>query len=691
MANEVAERSPEGGQRERHAELTPPGAAAYRPDIQGMRAIAVIAVILYHASGMLEGGFVGVDVFFVISGFVITKSLTREHDRTGKISLLGFYRRRVHRLTPALLFLLIVVIPLSVFLAPLAAVRTTAGTGVAAAFLSANIFLARGPGYFDLGAESNPLAHTWSLSLEEQFYLVFPALVVILTVLGARFLSRRTVVIAGLSLFGLISLVGCLLAADADGALGGIAWSRVAFFAMPLRAWQFIGGALIALVALPTRTRRFDTVVALVGALLLVGSFWTIQEERYPGLVALVPTLAAMLLIASPSSSLAPILSWKPLQRAGDVSYSWYLVHWPVMVFFRVNGVESAVVLALLGLATYPLAVWSYEAIEQRFLVGPSTPPYRWIGMFAVSAVSVLAVGVASVGLVSGVEDRNARVREAIDANVASIHGLCTDTALSPTVSGCVVGSGTRSIALVGDSNAEQYAGALANAAADVDASVTVVSENGCPFVDVTVIKFEEVDPVCEERRDAVLTWLSGQTFDVVVLANAFDAYLQTPNERVVGPARAPTDEGAAAYTAALAGLITQLEDRGSDVVVIHPIPKPAPTNRVRADFRTTVGCSLLGIMTGESGLPISCRDEFDKATARQNQQVAVSAEVEATSTSTAVLIDPFEMLCDPRCVAHDGEQWVYQDYGHVSGNYAEERITPLLLAALRQTFAGRS
>lgn len=210
----------------------------FRRDIQGLRAVAVLAVILHHAAGLLPGGFLGVDVFLVISGFVITRSLVREHEDTDRLDLRGFYRRRVHRLVPALTATVGVVVLLSMALAPDVELTATATTGLAATLLSANLQLAQEAGRAALAAGSNPLSHTWAVSLAEQLHLVLPALVALLYAIGRRTRRPGRALLFGLGAATLVSF-GVGLALSFGPAIPGISLDltrRLGFFGLPARA-----------------------------------------------------------------------------------------------------------------------------------------------------------------------------------------------------------------------------------------------------------------------------------------------------------------------------------------------------------------------------------------------------------------------------------------------------------------------
>ena len=277
------------------------GAAWRRADIQGLRAIAVLSVVAFHAELPIPGGFTGVDVFFVISGYVITLLLLREQSK-GSFSFAMFYARRAQRLLPALAAMVATVFVISWLIeSPFGAQQTTAATGIGAMLLAANVVIVRSVGdYFDSVAEANPLLNTWSLSVEEQFYLVFPLLVIFAAVKFRRHtgLFLTVALLTGASFVLSVALTGGWSPGNLTSQPE--AW---AFYLSPARAWEFGVGALLAIGVgrhrwTPTATQ--SNVLAITGLTLLAASFWWITPDRaFPGTLALLPVLGTAALIAA--------------------------------------------------------------------------------------------------------------------------------------------------------------------------------------------------------------------------------------------------------------------------------------------------------------------------------------------------------------------------------------------------------
>jgi peptidoglycan/LPS O-acetylase OafA/YrhL len=343
-----------------------------RFDIQGLRAVAVLLVVAFHAGLPVPGGFVGVDVFFVISGFVITGMIHRERSSTGRFRFGRFYLRRFKRLTPALALMVAVTMVLSFcLLSPLGTQQLAAQTGVGAMLLVANFAIAQHTGdYFDLPAESNPLLHTWSLSVEEQFYLMFPAILLLGWVLSQR--GRRipwATVIVGAA--ALISFWLAVIGAWALGPLAPFAKYLVGFYGPFARSWEFAVGALLALV---TRNRSWGTekyaqVFAWLGVALLAGSAWLINKNTpFPGPWTLLPVGGTLLLIAAGTHHttwVSRALARPAMVKIGDWSYSIYLWHWPLKVFAVCLWPQVPFAAVLAATLSILPAVASYRWVEQ--------------------------------------------------------------------------------------------------------------------------------------------------------------------------------------------------------------------------------------------------------------------------------------------------------------------------------------
>jgi peptidoglycan/LPS O-acetylase OafA/YrhL len=442
----------------------------YRADIDGLRAIAVLSVLAFHFGTPIRGGFTGVDIFFVISGFLITQVLAAEIS-AGTFSVLGFYDRRMRRILPALLAMLAVVLLVGRWmLAPgdyVALARSTAAAG----FGVSNFFFDSHTGYFDQAADLMPLLHTWSLAVEEQFYVVWPLLLLVVAAAGSR--------MAIAAALGALVLVGC-----AASIFYFEVEPKAAFFMALPRAWELALGAL--LVFLPPLRRGAGETAAVAGLILIAIGF-SISPGKFPGKFALYPCIGAALLIwprMQPTVS-GRVLGW--LAPAGLISYSLYLWHWPVWVYFRIyinNGqpaVGEAIALAAVSIV---LATLSYRYIEQ---------PFRTRRWSATRTVSAGLAGIVTIFCASMYVDSTDGLPQRLPPQAQAMRSLevmwdwpCREQAID-VIPGlyCVFGApwptAQRKTMIWGDSHAQHFAPIFDAINADPQRSFLVFA--GCPPV----------------------------------------------------------------------------------------------------------------------------------------------------------------------------------------------------------------
>jgi peptidoglycan/LPS O-acetylase OafA/YrhL len=394
--------------------------AKFRPEIQALRAIAVLSVVLFHLwPDRLPGGYVGVDVFFVISGFLITSHLVREADETGRVKLGAFYARRARRLLPAALLVLLATLAAVIVWVPRSLWQQFATEiGSAAIYVSNWLFAANSVDYFSEGNAASPVQHYWSLSVEEQFYLVWPLLVlaVALAARGADPRRRRIALGVVFSVVFASSLVYSIVVTESQRSF--------AYFATPAHAWEFAAGGILSLAAVTwapsASANRVRTVLSWLGlAAIGVSLFVFNGSSPFPGYIALLPILGALAVIAAGDvpARLAPttLLRLRPVQYIGDVSYSLYLWHWPPIIivpFVLDHELGLAAKFAIL-LATFLLASVTKRWVEDPVRVfKPIQVSWRSLTA-ALLASSVIVVACAVPYYV--IEDESAKARAAID------------------------------------------------------------------------------------------------------------------------------------------------------------------------------------------------------------------------------------------------------------------------------------
>jgi len=343
--------------------VSPASPDHFRPDIEGLRAVAVAAVVMYHA-GMpfITGGFIGVDVFYVISGFLITGLLLREYRQSGRIALTTFYARRMRRLLPAALTVILVTLGLSALTLSVIQLRTVATDAAAAALYVSNYRFALSATDYLAAQDPSPLLHYWSLGVEEQFYLFWPLLVIV----SARLLGLRrlwwVVAVVAIASFGL----SIWLTGEAQP------W---AFFSLPTRAWELALGALAAIgvVTLPARWRTITaTRIGLGGLAIVAMSIVAIRPDMpFPGLVAAVPVVGALMIIVSGERGEAlgaRLLAVRPMRWIGRISYSLYLWHWPILLLVPLLiGRNDPITMIVLVALCVVIADLSTRLIESPF------------------------------------------------------------------------------------------------------------------------------------------------------------------------------------------------------------------------------------------------------------------------------------------------------------------------------------
>ena len=334
----------------------------YRPDVDGLRGISVLLVLLFHTGEIVSGGFVGVDVFFVISGFLITSIICYEIQEE-KFLLRKFWSKRIRRILPASLACILGTLVLSGIVMLPNDYISTAKSAFASAIACGNVFFWRDGGYFAGPSETKPFLHFWSLAVEEQFYLFYPLLLV------ALFRVRRASVAKILLAIAVASFVVSVL---------GVYYKPTAtFYLLPTRAWELLIGGVLALTPVADLKRGKAELLSVLGILMiLIPAFAFDSQTPFPGIAAAVPCLGAILLIRAHSSANEPLgkklLEFKPLVFVGVISYSLYLWHWPVLALMKYCLIEISFLTGLYAIvASFALAYLSWRYVEQRFRARP--------------------------------------------------------------------------------------------------------------------------------------------------------------------------------------------------------------------------------------------------------------------------------------------------------------------------------
>jgi peptidoglycan/LPS O-acetylase OafA/YrhL len=492
----------------------------YRPDVDGLRAVAIILVLLFHADLGVKGGFIGVDVFFVISGFLITGLILKEQ-QNGEFSLARFWVRRVRRIFPASAVMVAAALAAGFFLLLPSDYRDLSESAIAQQLILSNIYFWRNTGYFDGAAECQPLLHTWSLAVEEQFYIGYPILLMLLNRYG------RNATLIALVLLGIASLV--------LSEYGARFHRSATFFLLPTRAWELITGGLVCFLPPPTRfSLCLRTTISWLSLALIVAVGWLYDSNTpFPGLYALAPCTATASIIYFNSNHLslpALILSKKPFVFTGLISYSLYLWHWPILAFYRYwQGPDFDILEALLLLSFAGfISVLSWLFIEQPFRRIPITGPKRQIFLQYGFAAFIILAGAAFISVRNGIPTRVSKELAEFDDIRDSrkfIHEFTIRQAIRAELPlmGDVYAS--RSCLLWGDSHAMALAPGLDAACKELAIRAFQSTRSSMPpIIDLELYR-GGVSLKVLAHNSAVLQFIRDNEIEVVFLAAAWSTY----------------------------------------------------------------------------------------------------------------------------------------------------------------------
>jgi len=611
--------------------------ASKRTDIQGLRAVAVLSVVIYHAYGsLLPGGFVGVDIFFVISGFVISQSILRDID-AGKFSIANFYRRRVRRIFPALYLMLAAVLLASWFLLSPSAFRELGQSAFTTIFFSSNFFFFRVAGYFGGVSAWKPLLHTWSLAVEEQFYLLYPLFVYWMARYKPRLLRAAFIALSVVSLALSAWLVGPHPTAD--------------FYFAPPRAFELLMGCIIAVSRPPSRMGpAVREGLALLGMLCIGLSLFFFNDlTPFPGFAAGLPCAGAAILIwiGIDSSTLSSkLLSVAPMVFFGDLSYSLYLWHWPVLVFTRhyLLGTPGRLVTTLCAGAAVLLAFLSYRFVETPILTTRrKSISYLTLGAAAMAAATCLFLPIIYS---DGVPGRfSPPVREVFASANSFNHqrSQCNGVASNniPYDRNCIFGAaGSRpDVAVWGDSYGAELSVAIGDVLKTQNRSVMEISASGCP----PSTGFQSMDNrSCTAHNQETLDRLKDdEKIHTVVLTANFQAYQDHKFDQLF-----------AGYT----NVVESLKAHGKRIVMVYPVP--------HMDFDPP---TLLGFRLKERK---DLNDVGTSQTAFEQNTERVVKELDALyDPSSMSRVYPAQLLCaNGLCRAYSTKDGpLYFDYSHLN------------------------
>ena len=692
----------------------------FRPDLEGLRAVAVLLVLLYHA-GLpgFTGGYVGVDVFFVLSGFLITGLIVRELESSGTVRLASFYARRARRLLPAAAVVLAATMLASAILLPPLRVPDIAGDAAAAALYVSNIrFGLMATDYLQSQQAPSPLLHYWSLGVEEQFYLFWPA--ILLLAARVRWGTRARLAVLMVGIAG-ASLVLSIIVTQVSEPL--------AFYLLPTRAWELALGALIALAGL--RAMRLPPGLATAGALgglgMIVAAGAVLDTGTpYPGVAALLPTLGAGLVIvaglggviARPLPAPSRILAMPPLRWLGRISYSLYLWHWPLLVIPAAMSVTPLPLPERLGLAivAIPIAAasqrWIEEPIRRGRLVGFN--PGRGLAFagalsLSVAASSLLVGSIVALPTARSTASGNPEQQlgqilgtpgVSPEASATELPSASLTPSIVPTTApgpvpadlqppllgarqdlpvvyadGCELGelatqsgpcvygvpSSRTTVVLFGDSHAAQWFPALDRLAIERSWRLVSLTKALCGAVDHPVWNgnLKRAYPECDAWRASTIQRIANEHPALIVVANSKAASFEIDGRQ------ARADETASGWVAAVASMLRKLGAPPTRVVLIGDTPQMAgdPAVCLSANLDNALACAR------------------PRAEAVDWQRLA--ADRQAAEAAGATFIDPTPWVCPTEpCPVVIGDYLVYLDGGHINATFSTA-LAPYLGAAL--------
>ncbi|MEY8016626.1 acyltransferase family protein [Mycobacterium sp. HUMS_12744610] len=699
--------------------------------MEGLRAVAVLAVVLFHADiPGVGGGFVGVDVFFVISGFLITGLLWREANTSGTVRLARFYGARARRLLPASAAVGVVIMLGAAVLVPALLSRSIIKDGIASALYVSNYrFMLQGVDYLATNLPPSPFQHYWSLGVEEQFYLVWPALI-LGTAWLIRLVRRRTRTHAGSSpapYLAVLSLVAAVSFAMSL-ALTRLA-PPVAFFSLPTRAWELAVGGLVALTA--GQWRRLPALPATIAGsaglgVILLACTQLGRATPYPGTAALLPVLGAALVIgagcAAPVQGIGRVLAVRPMRAIGRVSYSWYLWHWPVLLVampaagWPRHPLWLAIVAILFSLG---LAMLTLRFIENplRFAAPVRRSAGRSLVLGGAATAVAVCMGVALLAVVpspvgrgpaaptltvtatpplagsdkdaydAAVKNAFAQVQAAVAASAdlkavpSNLNPPLTDATKTPLGGSkdclrdlllidhpqCATGdtASSTTVALVGDSNAAMWEPAFEKIAGQRHWRLETLAKAYCPMMDLPI---------------AIPLFGRGYT-ECEQWRDHIAARLRAEHPRLIVlsmmrryGARYGWASGFTSYDpawiASLTRQVQELRETGAQVLVLGPMPDP------------------------QSVVPLCLSLHLDDASAcspprsKAVNQPGIAAESAATQTGGGQYADLTELFCTAeRCPVIVGNALVYRDQDHVTFEYSR-LLAPVVGALVNRTLA---
>jgi len=637
---------------------------SFRADIEGMRGIAVVLVVLFHSSVPgFGGGFIGVDVFFALSGYLITGTILHELAKNGRLSFKNFYARRARRLLPAAGFAAVCTVMLSILLySPVELARYAKWASYTSVYASNFMFMRDASNYFASDVGTNPFLHTWSLAVEEQFYLFWPALIA-LTLFATK--SRRWLAVV-LVVMSATSLALCVYLTEHRAP-----W---AFFSLPTRAWEFGLGGLGCM--LPPRLVRGKTGIAALGwigfAAVVSSACLYSSQTTFPGFAAALPVIGTIIVLIAGVTGVAygpmALLNIGPLQYLGRLSYSWYLWHWPILLLASIQfpGItwQGKLLAAMVALV---IAHITFLILEKPIRFHPFLIPRPGLSLALVPLVAIAGISASFLGQRIArhalKSEPQASFWAAANDQRVLFDAHCLTAASSTRLAECTYGDRTSEakIVLFGDSHAEHWFPAVNQLALDNHWRLLTLLKSSCPAAEVKVFSasLKRYDTECVSWRSAALARITELQPQLVIISES-DGPVAVPTREPRSHALSPQ-----VWREGVRSTISYLDAHNVKTIFIADVPKPdfdVPTCLSRAAIRNS--------STDACNVPRATAFNED---AREAERAALNG------VSKARLLDFADTLCPHQiCLAMAQGQVVYRDGNHLTSSFAHS-LTPLL------------
>lgn len=638
-------------------------AIKYRPDIDGLRAIAIISVIIFHFCNLLPSGYIGVDIFFVISGFLITKIILQENE-SGHFSFVNFYARRILRIFPALFLMLTVSFIFAALILNTKDMIWFSRSMHYSSLQISNFFFQRTVNYFDANEGFEPLVHTWSLAVEEQFYLLMPAIIIFLL----RFKNKKNASFYGIIVLSLISLIASQILVFAN--------QKIAFYSLLSRFWELGIGCLLAFDKIKISSDKINKSLSLFGLALILFSAFALNYSYFPGFLAMIPCLGAALIILTGKNTntfAAKLLSGRFFVFIGQISYSLYLWHLPLLALYKKHQANSdlslvenfilIIVLIAISIASWKLVELPFRKKYASFLSRKYDGKIKFQHPFLAATICILLLAAIST-ISQKTNGFNFRLAKSDLLNNSNLDqyaefgkkcGIGKNSAPFPNIDECVIGKNQKNYEVVvfGDSHAGHYSSAVSNWAEKHDLSTMSFYLFLCP----PIISDENVlaNQKCQDYRAQIKQILQNKShIKYVFIAGRWNDI----SDPIL-------------FKKQIADTINFLSSLDKKIIVMGSIPD----TRLAGAKTTPLECVENKLTPIQKFLPTkdqNCSSLPISAFKKQFEYAKIIKDV-TKKYQNVTYFDPFQYLCDNQnCYFIKDKKLLYADKDHLNINGSE-------------------